>query len=214
MAKKHTVEQIKTRERLRLTPAPLDRHAGSGSFGAPPRRRSPQKAPVNARSQTPVIPRHGKNCRRALLLLLPLFLLAAGCEQIDSPSERNCRAIHSELVSKVNVVLIPELDDVETFDQYVDFVDRYYESLGVKDEAFRTCLRLSAYTASEAEMQRWIQTGVALTGIRFFWERLIEDPGHFGPSNLDYLIERDRNLLMRIVEKESSPPPRPPAPAA
>mgnify|MGYP006424412939 CR=1 FL=1 len=52
-------------------------------------------------------------------------------------------------------------------------------------------------------MQRWIQTGVALTGIRFFWERLIEDPGQFGPSNLDYLIERDRNLLMRIVEKES-----------
>lgn len=43
MAKKHTVEKIKTGERLRLTAAPLDRHAGSGTFGAPQGAEAPKR---------------------------------------------------------------------------------------------------------------------------------------------------------------------------
>ena len=154
------------------------------------------------------------NCRRTLPLLPPLLSLASGCEQIDSPSERNCRATDSELVSTVNAVLIPELGDVEEFDQYVDFAKRNYEHLVDGNEVFRACLGWSAFTASEEEMQRWIQTGVPLGGLRFFWERLLEDTDQLGSSDLDYVIERDRNLLMRIVEKDFSPWPRVLAPAA
>mgnify|MGYP006441534151 FL=1 len=140
--------------------------------------------------------------RLSLFIVTTLLSLAAGCEQIDLPAEKNCRALHSELVSRVEAELIPALDDIESFDQYFDFVVRNYEYMEARDTAFRGCLRSSASTTTDQEMQRWIKTGVSLNGIQFFWANLLENPDQFGLSHLDSLIGRDRRLLMHIVEPD------------
>ena len=140
--------------------------------------------------------------RLSLFIFITLLSLAAGCEQIDSPAEKNCRALHSELVSRVEAELLPTLDDIESFDQYFNFVERNYEYMEARDTAFRGCLQWSAFTTSDQQMQRWIKTGVSLNGIQFFWARLLENPDQFGPSHLHSLIETDRRLLMHIVEPD------------
>ena len=140
--------------------------------------------------------------RLSLFIFITLLSLATGCEQIDLPAEKNCRALHSELVSRVEAELIPALDNIESFDQYFDFVERNYKYMEARDTAFRGCLRWSAFTTSDQEMQRWIKTGVSLNGIQLFWANLLENPDQSGPSHLDSLIERDRRLLMHIVEPD------------
>ena len=141
--------------------------------------------------------------RKSLFIFITLLSLAAGCEQIDLPAEKNCRALHSELVSRVEAELIPALDDIESFDQYFDFVVRNYEYMEARDTAFRGCLRSSAFTTTDQEMQRWIKTGVSLNGIQFFWSDMLKNPDQSGPSHLDSLTDRDRRLLMHIVEPDS-----------
>jgi len=140
----------------------------------------------------------------AATVLVPMALMA-GCEQIESPSERTCETIYSDTGVTVRDVLIPGLDDIETVDQYIEFVKRNYGDIASRDEAFRECLGMSAITTSEGEMQDWIRTGVALTGIRLYWERVLEDQAQPESADLEYLVSRDRNMLQRIVGKESAP---------
>jgi len=137
---------------------------------------------------------------RTCLVLIGLMLVS--CDRIDTRSERDCGKIHSDISSQTRNVLIPVLKEIETIAQYRQFVRTHVEYVEEKDADFRDCMSKSAFTANDEEMSRWIDAGVSLNALSFFWGQFSSKPDSYDQSDMADFISRDLLFLRKIIAEQ------------
>jgi len=140
---------------------------------------------------------------RACLVLIGLMLVS--CDRIDTQSERDCAEIHSDISFQARKVFIPVLREIETIAQYRQFVRKHVEYVVEKDADFRDCMYKSAFTANDEEMSKWIDAGVSLNALSFFWGRFSSKPDSYDQSDVVDFISRDLIFLRKIIAEQEIP---------